>query len=306
MAALDGGAAATGPGAWRPPESRRDGQTGEVKVFVSSTRAGLADDRNALPGILRLDLHDPVVYQGVRRPGRAEPGACLRAVAGSDAVVLLLGAEYGARMPDTGVSPTEEEWRVARGFEKPVLVFRKRGAEPTAEQSGFVAEVGDFAAGRFWAEFDGVGDLLPAVARALRALGAGPAAPTYEQLPGPVEVPWGTAPRGGVNTAGPLLEVHVVPVGGRPFPARIMAGLPDRLTEGIRQARVIPAGSAPSGSVPTGPSTTATDGWRCCCARPRSTDRSVASSSRRSSWRPRRSVTGRCSDSGTRSGCLAR
>jgi len=125
-----------------------------------------------------------------------------------------------------------------------VLVFRKRGVEPAAEQAEFVARVGDFAAGRFWAEFNGVGDLLPAVAWALRELSAGPVALTYDQLPGPVEAPWWAAPRGVLDTAGPLLEVHVVPVGGRPSAARIMAGLPDRLTEGIRQARVVPAGTA--------------------------------------------------------------
>ncbi len=215
-----------------------------MKVFVSSTRAGLAEERDALPGLLLAVGHDPVVYEGFGARDVPSREACLRAVAGADAVVLLLGAEYGARMPDTGVSPTEEEWRVARGLGKPVFVFHKRGVEPTAEQTGFVEEVGDFAAGRFWAGFDGVGDLLPAVALALREMDARPAAPTYEQLPGPVEVPWRAAPQGGVDTGGPLLEVHVVPVGGRPFPARVMAGLPDRLTEGVRQARVVPAGTA--------------------------------------------------------------
>lgn len=138
-----------------------------MKVFVSSTRAGLAEERDALPGLLLAVGHDPVVYEGFGAQHVPSREACLRAVADSDAVVLLLGAEYGARMPDTGRSPTEEEWRVARGLGKPVLVFRKRGVEPTAEQAVFAAGVGDFAAGRFWAEFDGVGDLLPAVALAV-------------------------------------------------------------------------------------------------------------------------------------------
>lgn len=100
-----------------------------MRVFVSSTRAGLAEERDALPGLLLAVDHDPVVYEGFGARDVPSRDACLRAVSSADVVVLLLGAEYGARMPDTGVSPTEEEWRVARGQGKPVLVFRKRGAE---------------------------------------------------------------------------------------------------------------------------------------------------------------------------------
>lgn len=35
-----------------------------MRFFVSSTRAGLAEERDALPGLLLAVDHDPVVYEG--------------------------------------------------------------------------------------------------------------------------------------------------------------------------------------------------------------------------------------------------
>jgi len=74
----------------------------------------------------------------------------------------------------------------------------------------------------------------------VNAVAAGPAAPRYEPLGQAVDVPWRVTAPGYATVGGPMLEVHVVPVGGDPLPARVVASLRDRLTERLRVLGAVP------------------------------------------------------------------
>ncbi len=83
----------------------------------------------------------------------------------ADVVVLLLGARYGAPQ-ESGISPTHEEYREARGT-KPVLAFVQRGVTREAEQERFVEEVSAWEGGGYRESFDSPESLRAAVTRAL-------------------------------------------------------------------------------------------------------------------------------------------
>ena len=74
----------------------------------------------------------------------ASPGSpqqvCLAGVREADVVILLLGARYGTPQA-SGLSPTHEEYRAARGT-KPVLVFVQTGVTLEPDEEKFVEEVG--------------------------------------------------------------------------------------------------------------------------------------------------------------------
>lgn len=136
------------------------------------------------------------------------------AVSSSDICLLLFGPAYGDRMPDTGVSPTHEEFNVARSRGIPLYAFVKRSVDMEADQQAFVAEVEQYASGRFRAAFDAATDLLSAVAAAVRQHESAPTDLTWERLVGPVPaVPW-VATNQGQNFAGQpaIVEVHVLPL----------------------------------------------------------------------------------------------
>ena len=80
-------------------------------------------------------------------------GACLGGVQDADVYILILGAEYGMEMGDSGVAATEEEFNVAMERGIPVLVFVKTGITPEPAQQAFMDRVGNYQEGRFWAEF---------------------------------------------------------------------------------------------------------------------------------------------------------
>ena len=122
-------------------------------------------------------------------PARAEdygasPGspqaACLEGVRSSAAVVLVLGSEYGSRQA-SGLSATHEEYREARDESVPVLAFVEEGADPSAEQAGFVAEVQDWLSGLYTESFAGAGDLQQKVTQSLHRLSLAEAAAPLDE-----------------------------------------------------------------------------------------------------------------------------
>jgi Domain of unknown function (DUF4062) len=90
---------------------------------------------------------------------------CLAGVRQADVVVLLLGERYG--MPQTsGLSPTHEEYREARGG-KPVLVFVRSGVAPEADEAKFIEEVSGWEGGHYREPFGSPPSLRAAVTGAL-------------------------------------------------------------------------------------------------------------------------------------------
>lgn len=177
-----------------------------MRVFISSVRTGLEDERDALPGLIKAIGHEPVRFEDFG--ARAEPSrdACTRGVESSDVYLLLLGPNYGHVFPETGQSATEDEWHTAKRRGLKVYVFHKSGVAPEARQEQFISEVGDYAQGRFWDSFASVADLLTSVAVAVRDAEQAPTALQYE----PAHLEQELAPFSS-NRGTALLEIHVLP-----------------------------------------------------------------------------------------------
>jgi hypothetical protein len=191
-------------------------------IFLSSVRRGLADERDAVAAMIVALGHRPSRFEDFTALPVPPRKACLDAVAGADAYLLLLGEHYGDRTPDTGVAPTEEEFNAAATKGLPIIVMRKATGVMDADQAAFAQRVESYGAGRFRGTFSSTADLLPKVTAAIKSLEEAPSEVTLEDLDQSPPVPWlGDSDRllpgrGGHSTT---LEVHLVPVGGRRLPA---------------------------------------------------------------------------------------
>jgi hypothetical protein len=203
-----------------------------MKVFISSVTYLLKGERGALPPFLKLFDHEPLRFEDFEAQDRSSREACLAGVEAAEVYVLLLGPRYGTPFPDSGLSPTAEEFRRARQRGIPILVFNKttdEKAEPA--QVEFKNEVGHYVNGRLWRSFTDPASCNQAVGEALKALDAerGPIPRTTPQEP--VTVPWlseielsaATIPASGfvggrnravpASVSAPVFEFHVLGVG---------------------------------------------------------------------------------------------
>jgi hypothetical protein len=203
-----------------------------MKVFISSVTHLLKDERAALSPFLRLFDHAPLRFEDFEAQDRSSREACLAGVDQADVYVLLLGPRYGTPFPDTGLSPTAEEFRRARQRGIPILVFNKTvDEEDERAQVDFKGEVGHYVNGRLWRSFTDAANCNQAVGEALKALEVerGPVPRTVPQeaviVPWLSEIPLSSAivPAsrfvGVRNTAvpssvsAPVLELHVIGIG---------------------------------------------------------------------------------------------
>jgi hypothetical protein len=215
-----------------------------MRVFISSVRRGLEQERDALPGLVQALGHIPVRFEDYTAQSVPSRQACLDGVASADVYLMLLGPNYGHRFPETGQSPTHDEWVAARAAGLRRLVFRKTGVDFEHEQEEFAREVGDYGTGVFYGEFTGYPDLAPKVVQALRELESTPATLTFAPLAEPVPVLW----RDGFpenaharQSTGPAaVEVHVVPVNVRGRTAREMAQLAEGFAGRVRRTGHVP------------------------------------------------------------------
>jgi hypothetical protein len=199
-----------------------------VRVFISSVRRGLEDERDALPGLIRAVGDEPRRFEDYTAQSVPSREACLRGVEDAEAYVLLLGEYYGDKMPDTGTSPTEEEWTVARRRGIPILAFRKREVAPDADQAVFIRRIEDYAIGVFRGAFSSTAELLTSVAAALRDVTTAPPSLVWRPLTHAVAVQWQAFGRS-VQSYAAVLELHVIPTSGSPLRATTLAALPTRL-----------------------------------------------------------------------------
>ncbi len=119
------------------------------RVFISSVHLGVRQERTALHGLIRALGMDPVRFEDFTAAPDPSREVCLRAVADSDVYLLLLGEHYGTPFPDTGLSPTHEEYRAAINKGIPRLAFRRRGATMETAQGRFAEEVEAYPTGLF-------------------------------------------------------------------------------------------------------------------------------------------------------------
>jgi len=199
-----------------------------MKVFISSVRRGLASERDYLPDLIRATGNVPMRFEDFGAQDLTSRGACLGGVQDADVYILILGAEYGMEMGDSGVAATEEEFNVAMERGIPILVFVKAGITPEPAQQAFMGRVGNYQEGRFWAEFADNAQLGIRVTKAL--IEQHVPAPPFQQLAltRQVDVPWRSEQSSIPATRDshtPVVEVHVAPI--EPTPLRPVAALGD-------------------------------------------------------------------------------
>ena len=227
-----------------------------VKIFVSSVRRGLEEERDALPGLIAAIGHTPVRFEDFTAQSVPSRAACLAGVAAADAYLLLLGPNYGHRFDDTGQSPTHDEWVAATAAGMPRLVYRKTGVEFEPAQDEFALSIGDYTSGVFYESFATTSELLTKVAAKVRELDQAGNRLTFSPLTGLVTVTWRSdfeeQLHGGNSSLQAVLEVHVVP-NGTPAPsARVMAEFSDALPTRIRESGLVAANEGLSTTRPGG------------------------------------------------------
>lgn len=216
-----------------------------MKVFISSVRRGLEGERDALPGLIAALGHEPKRFEDYTAQPVPSRQACLDGVRDGDVYLLVLGGIYGDPLPDTGLSPTEEEFVAARARGIPILVFLKRGGSPDDKQEAFIAKVSGYVDGRFRKGFADVGELLAAVAGSLRDVENQPATLTWTDLTSNVDVPWRDTVSTVRRLAGTDVETYLVPAEPtKRLLATVLAGLPDRLGRAGRDCGLFGQGEA--------------------------------------------------------------
>jgi hypothetical protein len=185
-----------------------------MRVFISSVRRGLEEERDALPGLISAIGDTPVRFEDFTAQTVPSREACLSGVTGSDVYLLLVGPHYGQPFEDTGQSPAHDEWVAATAAGMPRLVYRKSGVELDADQADFVAKIEDYAAGVFRDSFGSTPELLTNVAAKIRELAENSGVLAFAPI---VEAPVAQLrrqfrPNGrNLQVSHATLEVHVLP-----------------------------------------------------------------------------------------------
>lgn len=217
-----------------------------MKVFISSVRRGLEQERDAMRGLLLALGHEPLLFEDFSARSVPSREACLEGVSAADAYLLLLGPHYGDPLPETDRSPTAEEHVAALTKGMPRLVFVKDGVVFEPRQAEFRAEVEAYSTGVFRGRFTDAVDLQPAVAKALREVAAGPSPLAWSPLAQVVEPSWRkdwSAPQQR-NTDGTILEVHAIPIPAQRLSARELRDLDDQLAARLRGLGVVGSSTA--------------------------------------------------------------
>ena len=219
-----------------------------MKVFISSVRSGLADERDYLTSLLTAAGYEPLRFEDFTAQNSPSRAACLQGLEHADVYLLLLGERYGVPTVDSGLSPTEEEFTAAKQMGIPVLVFRKEGDAREPAQAEFESRVGNYQQGRFWKNFRDAMDLGVSAIAALKDLALPPDPLTWKRLTDPATILW-RADRSELGNAPqycPVLELHAVPIGDRSSLLTVgsLSGLADRLAGRARESGLVDQGDA--------------------------------------------------------------
>ncbi len=184
------------------------------KVFISSVRRGLEEERDSLPALIKAVGHLPRRFEDFTAQPQPSRDACLAGVEDAEVYLLLLGPYYGEPIFDSGLSPTEEEWTVAKRRGIPILVFRKLNVDLDDAQMAFAKRVEDYVTGRFRDTFSSAADLLPKVVEKLRELDQETGPLVWVPLERAVSPEWIiTEEQLRYVRVGPTVELHVLPLG---------------------------------------------------------------------------------------------
>lgn len=136
-----------------------------MRVFISSRVQGMEPFRDAAAKAICTLGDEPVRSEDFASSPSSPQAACLAGVREADAVVLILGADYGS-LQESGLSPTHEEYRAARES-RPVLAFVQDDVAPAREQAELIAEVQGWEGGHYTSPFRDADDLCAKVIRGL-------------------------------------------------------------------------------------------------------------------------------------------
>ncbi|MGK5449140.1 DUF4062 domain-containing protein [Streptomyces radiopugnans] len=213
-----------------------------MRIFISSARKGLEEERDALDGLIRALGHTPVRFEDFSAQTTPSREACLKALETADACLFLLGPNYGHVFPETGQSATHDEWVAAQAAGTPRLVYRKLDVTFEPNQHEFVRVVEAYATGVFRDSFRTAADLLPKVTEKILELASAPSPLAFAKLDQPPALHWtlDDGP-GGLQTAGvaTLLELHVMPLGSAGYSARELEAFGHSLPGRVRATGIV-------------------------------------------------------------------
>lgn len=138
-----------------------------MRIFISSVIGGFERERAAAAAAVRTLGHEPILAETFGASPRSPQVTCLEGVRLADAVLLIMGARYGAEQA-SGLSATHEEFNEARE-RRPLLAFVQADHAREPRQDAFVAAVQDWQAGAYTAPFTSPEELQAAVISALHA-----------------------------------------------------------------------------------------------------------------------------------------
>ncbi|MEV6500018.1 DUF4062 domain-containing protein [Streptomyces prunicolor] len=218
-----------------------------MRIFISSVLKGLEAERGAVYGLIKALGHDPVRFEDFTAQNVPSREACLAGLDSADVYLLILGPRYGHRFPDTGQSPTHEEWSAATAAGKVRIVYRKDGVQFEPEQHQLTQEISNYISGVFRGSFSSTEELMVKVAEKVRELQSESGPLEFQSLVDPVSVEWTVPESGSLSGAGhqsPVVEVHVVPIGHSGYPSRVMGQMRDALADRIRRTGMVDSGLA--------------------------------------------------------------
>lgn len=218
-----------------------------VRIFISSVRKGLEEERDSLPGLITALGHTPVRFEDFSAQPTPSREACLAALESADVCLFLLGPNYGHVFPETGQSATHDEWVHAQRLGKPRLVYRKNGVRFEPDQHAFTRLVEAYATGVFRDSFSNSVELQTKVVKGLRELESKPSPLTFGRLTHKPPLIWiADNNRGvpGVSSQGPLLELHVLPMDHPGYSTREMDRFIDSLVARVRGTEYIESSQA--------------------------------------------------------------
>ncbi len=138
------------------------------RIFLSSVMRGFDTERSAAKDAIETLRHEAIMAEDFGAKPHSSQLACLEGVRTSDVYVGVFGERYG-ELVQSGLSPTEEEFREARRRGMPILCFISKGdKEPRQEK--FLQEIKGFEDGYFVAFYSEPANLGKEVIRALNDL----------------------------------------------------------------------------------------------------------------------------------------
>ncbi|MFJ1590221.1 DUF4062 domain-containing protein [Kitasatospora albolonga] len=212
-----------------------------MKIFISSARKGLEEERDALDGLIRALGHTPVRFEDFSAQITPSREACLRALASADVCLFLLGPFYGHVFPETGQSATHDEWVAAQAAGMPRVVYRKQGVTFEPAQHAFTQTVEAYATGVFRDAFRSTAELMTKVVQKVKELESAASPLAFAKLAQQPTLQWSsddTAPQA-VRNHESILELHVLPLDFVGYSARELEQLGASLMDRIRATRMV-------------------------------------------------------------------